>query len=191
MTARLFRVILQVGDLDRAANFYRKVLGESGERVSGGRHYFKCGDTILACFSPDEEGDDDISPRPNPDNVYFAVDDLETYRERVSSAGAFDILTRGSIDRADRSAKGLGGAVLGNGDVGLTTRWVRVGTLRASANAAGREWFSLAATDEPLDISVVGRFGNVDVSRIDFGPPIAVTFRAPTEKPRSRDASRR
>ncbi len=93
MTARLFRVILQVGDLDRAANFYWKVLGESGERVSGGRHYFKCGDTILACFWPDGDGRDDISTRPNPDNVYFAVDDLEAYRERVSSAGASDVST--------------------------------------------------------------------------------------------------
>ncbi len=93
MTARLFRVILQVGDIDRAASFYSHVFGETGERVSGGRHYFKCGDTILACFSPIEDGDHDISPRPNPDNVYFAVDDLETYRERVSSAGASDVST--------------------------------------------------------------------------------------------------
>jgi predicted enzyme related to lactoylglutathione lyase len=91
MTARLFRVILQVGDLDRAAKFYGEVFGEAGERVSGGRHYFKCGDTILACFSPSEDGDHGISPRPNPDNVYFAVDDLEACRDRVSSAGASDV----------------------------------------------------------------------------------------------------
>jgi len=93
MTARLFRVILQVGGLDSAANFYGEVFGETGERVSGGRHYFKCGDTILACFSPSEDGDHDISPRPNPDNVYFAVDDLAVYRDRVSTAGASGVST--------------------------------------------------------------------------------------------------
>ncbi len=93
MTASLFRVILQVGDVDRAASFYSHVLGETGERVSGGRHYFKCGDTILACYSPSEDGDHDISPRPNPDNVYFAGDDHETYRDRVSWAGASDVST--------------------------------------------------------------------------------------------------
>lgn len=86
-------MILQVGDVDRAASFYSHVFGETGERVSGGRHYFKCGDTILACYSPSEDGDHDISPRPNPDNVYFAGDDLETYRDRVSSAGASDVST--------------------------------------------------------------------------------------------------
>lgn len=91
MTARLFRVILQVGDVDRAASFYGEVFGESGERVSGGRHYFKCGDTILACFSPSEDAHGDIEPRPNPDHVYFAVDDLSAFRDRVNSAGASDV----------------------------------------------------------------------------------------------------
>ena len=50
MPARLFRVILPVSDIDRAARFYGAVLGLEGVRVSNGRHYFDCGGTILACF---------------------------------------------------------------------------------------------------------------------------------------------
>jgi len=43
----LFRVILPVSDIEAASDFYTQVLGMSGIRVSGGRHYFDCGGTIL------------------------------------------------------------------------------------------------------------------------------------------------
>ena len=57
-----------------------------GVRVSGGRHYFDCGGTILACFDPRGDGDD-WDARPNPDHVYFAVDDLEAVFDRAKRAG--------------------------------------------------------------------------------------------------------
>ena len=57
MNAKLFRVILSVSDIERAAGFYEAVLGAPGMRISPGRHYFDCGGTILACFSPGEDGD--------------------------------------------------------------------------------------------------------------------------------------
>jgi uncharacterized glyoxalase superfamily protein PhnB len=42
---------------------------------------------ILACFDPRADGDPwDASP--NPDLVYLAVDDLETYYQRAEAAGA-------------------------------------------------------------------------------------------------------
>jgi catechol 2,3-dioxygenase-like lactoylglutathione lyase family enzyme len=87
MSATLFRVILPVSNVDQASAFYGRVLGAPGFRVSNGRHYFDCGDTILACYSPREDGDD-WDPRPNQDHFYFAVDDLEaTYRACIA-AGA-------------------------------------------------------------------------------------------------------
>ena len=83
---RLFRVILPVDDLDRAVEFYRAILADPGMRVSGGRHYFRCGDVTLAIVSPAGDGDREV-PRPNFDHVYFAVDDLEGAFARAAAAG--------------------------------------------------------------------------------------------------------
>jgi catechol 2,3-dioxygenase-like lactoylglutathione lyase family enzyme len=81
--ARLFRVILPVSDIDGAAAYYGAVLEQPGVRVSPGRHYFGCGGTILACFSPRSDGDP-WDATPNPDHVYFAVADLEACFQRVA-----------------------------------------------------------------------------------------------------------
>lgn len=86
MSTKLFRVILPVASIETAAVFYENVLGVSGARVSGGRHYFQCGGTILACFSPREDGDGFDLP-PNPDHLYFSVDDLDAAFRRCQGAG--------------------------------------------------------------------------------------------------------
>ena len=83
---RLYRVIVPVSDIERGAAFYGALFGTPGERVSGGRHYFDCGDTLLACVDP--RGDNpDAEFRPNPDNIYFAVPDLKAAFGRAKSAG--------------------------------------------------------------------------------------------------------
>ena len=82
-SVRLFRVFLPVSSIEDAAVFYSAVLGQPGVRVSPGRHYFGCGSTILACFDPRADGDP-WDPRPNPDHIYFAVDNLDEYYRRVS-----------------------------------------------------------------------------------------------------------
>lgn len=84
MTVRLFRVILPATDIDRAAAFYTRLLGMPGERVSGGRHYFDCGGTILALVDPRGEN---LEFRPNVDHIYFSVDDLEAAYEGAKVAG--------------------------------------------------------------------------------------------------------
>ena len=86
MAARLYRVIVPVTDVEHAARFYGHVLDLAGERVSPGRHYFDCSGTILACFDPRADGDD-WDATPNPDHVYFAVDDLEATFARCQAAG--------------------------------------------------------------------------------------------------------
>ena len=86
MTTKLYRVILPVTSIDGAAAFYAQVLGQSGQRVSAGRHYFDCGGTILACYSSREDGDAHDVPA-NPEHIYFAVDDLEAVFARCSRAG--------------------------------------------------------------------------------------------------------
>jgi predicted enzyme related to lactoylglutathione lyase len=92
-SARLFRVILPVSNIDDAAAYYSAVLSLPGARISPGRHYFDCGGTILACFDPRADGDP-WDARPNPDHVYFAVDDLEASFRRVSEQPAGSVTRR-------------------------------------------------------------------------------------------------
>ncbi len=87
MNPKLFRVILPVSDIDRAAAFYEAVLGMKGMRVSDGRHYFDCDGTILACFDPKADGDA-YEPKPLSEWLYFAVDDIEATYTACRTAGA-------------------------------------------------------------------------------------------------------
>jgi catechol 2,3-dioxygenase-like lactoylglutathione lyase family enzyme len=83
---RLYRVILPVSDIDRAASFYSELLGAEGRRVSPGRHYFDTGEVILALVDPGADGDG-TKARPNQDYVYFAVPDLESVFARAERLG--------------------------------------------------------------------------------------------------------
>jgi catechol 2,3-dioxygenase-like lactoylglutathione lyase family enzyme len=83
----LYRVILPVGDIERAAAFYAAVLGAPGRRVSPGRHYFDCEGTILACFDPQADGDG-YAAKPNAEPLYFAVSDLRATYDACRGAGA-------------------------------------------------------------------------------------------------------
>lgn len=81
---RLFRVIVPVSEIDAAAEFYEALLATRGRRVSSGRHYIDCGGTILALFSPRDDTDP-WDAQPNPEPVYFAVDDLDEIERRVNA----------------------------------------------------------------------------------------------------------
>ena len=87
MIAKLFRVILPVTDIEKAATFYAHVRGSPGMRISAGRHYFDCGGTILACFDPKADGDG-YDPKPNPEWLYFTVENIEATYETCKEAGA-------------------------------------------------------------------------------------------------------
>jgi predicted enzyme related to lactoylglutathione lyase len=86
---KLYRVILPVRDIARAAEVYAKLLQKPGERVSPGRHYFDCGGTILACYDPVADGDQEEGGwRHHPNQyVYFSVDDLEAALARCRDVG--------------------------------------------------------------------------------------------------------
>jgi catechol 2,3-dioxygenase-like lactoylglutathione lyase family enzyme len=87
MAARLYRVTVPVADIERGAEFYARLLDMPGERVSGMRHYFDCGGTILACVQPFDHEAQLPRPadqfRPNPDYCYFAVPNLDAMFERA------------------------------------------------------------------------------------------------------------
>jgi catechol 2,3-dioxygenase-like lactoylglutathione lyase family enzyme len=76
----LFRIILQVPNLDQAEEFYGTLLGDRGRRIPrASRHYIDCGPVILALVDPSAES----KPAPLPDYIYFAVDDLERVYARA------------------------------------------------------------------------------------------------------------
>lgn len=92
MTVTLYRTILPVNDIEKAAQFYSAVLGNPGRRVSPGRHYF--GDigtgAILACYDPLADGDGiGEGWKHHPlQYIYFSVEDLEAQRRTCEACGA-------------------------------------------------------------------------------------------------------
>src|SRR5687768_797817 len=86
---KLYRVILPVPDINRAAAFYGTIFQNAGTRVSPGRHYFARGSTRLACYDPVADGDGEQGRwRFHPlQYFYFAVSNLEETFARVESAG--------------------------------------------------------------------------------------------------------
>jgi catechol 2,3-dioxygenase-like lactoylglutathione lyase family enzyme len=82
----LYRIVISVDDIDRAAEFYSRLFEVPGERVSPGRHYFDCGGTILACLDPRADGHEfDATPPPeqSADYIYFSIADLEGFHVRA------------------------------------------------------------------------------------------------------------
>lgn len=100
---RLFRIILQVPDLDLAEQFYGELLGDKGRRIPrASRHYIDCGPVILALVDVSADGE---TPKALPDNIYFAVSNLEEIHAKakalnclstadVHGASAGDIVVR-------------------------------------------------------------------------------------------------
>jgi predicted enzyme related to lactoylglutathione lyase len=85
MAPSLFRVILQVSDLDQAADFYGKLLNDPGRRIPrASRHYIDCGPVILALVDVTAGGEE---AKPLPDYIYFSVDDLDQVYARASDLG--------------------------------------------------------------------------------------------------------
>ena len=86
MTApKIFRVTVEVSNIDKAAAFYAKLLDTEGKRHPGARHYFDCGGVILAVLDPTQGG---LTPTPGAKSLYFAVDDIEAVHKRASSLDA-------------------------------------------------------------------------------------------------------
>jgi catechol 2,3-dioxygenase-like lactoylglutathione lyase family enzyme len=81
---KLFRVTLEVADLERATQLYAALFGFDGQRHPGERHYFDCGGVIVALLDVSRGG---MSPTPGPKSLYFAVDDVDGVHERADQLG--------------------------------------------------------------------------------------------------------
>ena len=82
---QIFRVLLEVRELDQAQRFYESLLAVPGRRVGGGRVYFDCGPVLLALLDPSADGESGLSVLREA--LYFATPDLEGVYLRAGKLG--------------------------------------------------------------------------------------------------------
>ena len=81
---RVFRLNIEVSDLEAAAAFYGKLLGAVGRKQAGSRCYFACGDVTLQVLDVSSGGG---KAHPLPKALYFTVEDLDAVHARAQSLG--------------------------------------------------------------------------------------------------------
>ena len=79
----LFRINVEVGDLDEAAKFYSKLFGVEGRKQAGSRCYFTCGPVTLQVLDVSSVG----KPHPAAKSLYFTVANLEAIFARAKALG--------------------------------------------------------------------------------------------------------
>ena len=90
---QLFRLNVEVGDLDKAIHFYSTLLGVEGRKQPGSRVYYECGPVTLQVVDVSSVG----KPHNSAKALYFTVKDLESIFERAKSLGS---LSRESVHDA-------------------------------------------------------------------------------------------
>ena len=89
-TPFFFRLNIEVGNLDEAADFYGTLFGLEGRRQAGSRCYFSCGDVTLQVV--------DVSSAREPHHaakaLYFTVNNLDAVFERAKT---LDCLSKDSV----------------------------------------------------------------------------------------------
>jgi hypothetical protein len=81
---KLFRVTLEVADLEHASRLFADLFGQDGRRLPGARHYFDCGGVTVAVLDVSRGG---MPPTPGPKSLYFAVDDINAVHARAEQLG--------------------------------------------------------------------------------------------------------
>ena len=90
---RMFRLNLEVGDLDAAATFYGTLFGVEGRRQAGARVYVAAGPVVLQVIDVSPKG----RPHPAAKALYFTVADLGAIHAR---AKALDCLSDDDVHGA-------------------------------------------------------------------------------------------
>ena len=81
----LFRINLEVGNLDEAIRFYTELLGTPGRRQAGSRVYFDVGPVTLQVVDVASMGMG--VPHPAAKALYFTVRDLDALFKRAEALG--------------------------------------------------------------------------------------------------------
>jgi hypothetical protein len=77
----LFRINVEVGNLNEAAEFYGKLFGLAGRMQAGSRCYFTCGAVTLQVVDVSTVG----TPHPAAKALYFTVNDLDAVFQRAQT----------------------------------------------------------------------------------------------------------
>jgi len=85
----LFRLNVEVRDLDRAETIYNALLDTTGRRQAGSRIYYSCGGVTIQMV--DVSGHGDAFPHPVPKALYFLVDDLDGVHARAKKLGVLSM----------------------------------------------------------------------------------------------------
>jgi predicted enzyme related to lactoylglutathione lyase len=91
---QLFRLTVEVGDLEAATSFYTELLGLQGRKQPGSRCYFDCGKVTVCVLDVSKVG----QPQNAPKAMYFTVKNLEAAFERARALGC---LSRQDVHDAD------------------------------------------------------------------------------------------
>jgi predicted enzyme related to lactoylglutathione lyase len=78
-----FRLNVEVGNLDEAADFYSELLGIEGRKQAGSRCYFTCGPVTLQVVDVSSVA----QPHPAAKALYFTVNDLDAIFGRAKALG--------------------------------------------------------------------------------------------------------
>jgi catechol 2,3-dioxygenase-like lactoylglutathione lyase family enzyme len=79
----LFRINVEVSNLDQAADFYGKLFGLEGRKQAGSRCYFSCGPVTLQVVDVSSVG----KPHSAAKALYFTVKDLDGVFARAKALG--------------------------------------------------------------------------------------------------------
>ena len=96
-TPSLFRLNVEVGNLNEADQFYSELFAMEGRRQAGSRVYFNCGPVTLQVLDVSASG----NPHPAAKALYFLVNDLDAV---FSRAKALDCLSRENVHGAPGGA---------------------------------------------------------------------------------------
>ena len=92
-TPQFFRLNIEVGDLNKAVDFYTKLLDVQGRKQPGSRVYFDCGPVTLQVVDVSSVG----KPHTAAKALYFTVKDLDAAFARAQALGC---LSRESVHDA-------------------------------------------------------------------------------------------
>ncbi|MFI5176003.1 MAG: VOC family protein [Terriglobia bacterium] len=79
----LFRINVEVGNLDQAVEFYGKLFGLEGRKQAGSRCYFTCGPVTLQVVDVSSVG----KPHSAAKALYFTVKNLDAVFARAKALG--------------------------------------------------------------------------------------------------------
>jgi catechol 2,3-dioxygenase-like lactoylglutathione lyase family enzyme len=79
---QMFRLSVEVGDLEEAIAFYDQLLGVEGRRQAGARSYYECGPVTISVLNVSPK-----APHPAASALYFTVTNLKAAHERAAALG--------------------------------------------------------------------------------------------------------